>query len=194
VDAAGIWVVWDDDRADDPTIQSSVRNRDVFGARMATPDQGNYPSQGIYISPVIDGRATAPQWYVLAWWGATQHQGDLLLQTRFGNNQSPPKDDVVANGWTRWTGNPSSTYLGCTAGVGCYYDAPGRHIVDPAGNDWFGCGDSCPGPYKYIQYKVIIRGPAPHLDRITALSQVTIHYLGARTAGNIYLPLVLRNH
>jgi hypothetical protein len=196
VDEAGIWVVWDDDRADDPSVQNSVRNRDIFAARMATPDQGNYTEQGIYISPVIDGGIAAPQWYVLSWWGATQHQGDLLLQTRFGNTRTPPQDDVAANGWTRWTGNASSgAYMGpgCNVstrrGVGCYYDAPGRHIVDPAGNGWFGCGTSCPGPYPYIQYKVIIRGAS----RLTALSQVTIHYLGAG-GGTLYTPVILRNH
>ena len=139
---------------------------------------------GIYISPVLDGGSDAPKWYVLSWFGATQHSGDLLLQTRFGNNRNPPKGDIAANTWTRWTGNPSSTYLGCTAGVNCYYDAPGRHIVRPDGTDWF----STPGgaQYKYIQYKVIMTGPS----RLTALSQVTIHYEGG--GFNTYLPIALK--
>ncbi|MFN2166758.1 MAG: hypothetical protein ACK2U9_10930, partial [Anaerolineae bacterium] len=99
----------------------------------------------------------------------------------------PPKDDSATGGWTRWTGNPSSTYLGCVAGADCFYDAPGRHIVDANGNDWFDCpGPNCPSSYRYIQYKVIIRD----YSRFTALGQVTIHYKGPAI---IYLPIVLRN-
>ena len=81
------------------------------------------------------------------------------MQTRFGNTPNPPLNDVAANGWTAWTGNPSSAYLGCSAGADCFYDAPGRRIVDPNGDDWFQCpGPNCPPSYRYIQYKVIIRG------------------------------------
>jgi hypothetical protein len=173
VDATGIYAMWDDDRWDDPTVAGTMRDRDVFFARMgANPE-------GIYLSPVIDGIRPDSTWYVLSWWGATQHAGDLLLQTRFGDTPYPPRDDVAANTWTRWTGNPSSTYLGCVAGAGCYYDAPGRHIVGPDGTE--------SPTYRYMQYKVIIRGA----DRLTALSRATIYYLGPR---HIYLPLVVRGH
>ena len=179
VDQAGIYVAWDDDRWDEPLEPNSVRNRDVFFARMGSA------LDGIYISPVIDSHGAEPKWYVLSWWGATEHLGDLLFQTRFGNSVYPPQQDIEANTWTRWTGNPSSPYLGCSAGVGCYYDAPGRHIVRPDGTDWFSDPDH-PDQYRYIQYKVIIRH-ARH--RLTAVSQVTIHYQGPY---EVYLPLTLK--
>ncbi len=180
VDEAGIYVAWDDDRWDDPSVKGTLRNRDVFATRM------EMAPQGVYISPVLNGRTAAPLWYVLSWWGATQHFGDVLFQTRFGTTPTPPEGDVAANGWTRWTGNPSSTYLGCTKGVGCYYDAPGRHIVRPDGTDWF--SNPAGTPYQYMQYKVIIRG----YSRLTAVSQVTVHYKGV--GGTVYLPLVLRRY
>jgi hypothetical protein len=164
-------VAWDDDRWDRPLEPNTVRNRDIFMTKT-----GYYYPEGVYISEPIDSRTEA-KWYVLSWYAVTQHAGDVLLQTRFGDTPYPPQDDVAANGWTQWTGNPSSPYLGCDAGVGCYYDAPGRHIVDPDGNDW--------PESRYIQYKVIING----FSRITALSQVTIHYEGPFS---VWLPLVLK--
>jgi hypothetical protein len=179
VDESGIYVAWDDDRRDDPLAMGTVRNRDVFMAKMG------YTLDGAYISPVIDGRIANPKWYVLSWWGATGHTGDLLFQIRLGNTALPPKEDVEANGWTPWMGNPSSTYLGCTAGPGCYYDAPGRHILRPDGSDWF--SDPNGASYRYMQYKVIMRGSS----RLTAVSQVTIHYEGP---GRIFLPMILRKH
>lgn len=167
--AVPIYVAWDDDRWDKPLDPSTVRNRDVFMAKT----RFGY-DVGIFISPVIDGRGVS-KWFALSWWGATEHYGDLLFQTRFGTTAYPPQSDVAANGWTRWTGNPSSTYLGCTAGTGCYYDAPGRHIVGPSGTDW--------PDYRYIQYKVIITG----YDRLTAVSQVILHYKGPNV---IFVPVV----
>jgi hypothetical protein len=194
-DEAGIYVVWDDDRWDEPLKASSVRNRDVFFAQMLTPDWHTFPpaetfpsdDQGVYISPVIDSRAADAKWYVLSWWGATEHYGDLLLQTRFGNTPYAPQENAATGTWTKWTGNPSSTYLGCTAGEGCYYDAPGRHIVRPNGHDWLEYPDE--STYRYIQYKVIMRttNPAFALSRLTALSQVTIYYKGPPV---IYMPLI----
>jgi hypothetical protein len=183
VDEAGIYVAWDDDRVDDPTVLGTVRNRDVFYAEMDTADQG------VYISPVIDSGTALPKWYVLSWWGATQHLGEVLFQTRFGPNPSPPldEDDPETNGWTKWTGNPSVGTSGCP-GEGCFYDAPGRHIVDPDGLEWFDCpGAGCPGPYRYMQYKVIISGES----RLTAVSQVTIHY---EKPHQIFLPIVMRQY
>ncbi len=174
-----LYVVWDDDRWDKPLEPGTVRNRDIFFARHGSL------SEAIYISPVFDALLSDAQWYVLSWWGATEQLGDLLFQTRFGvagASYFPPKEDVAEDGWTRWTGNPSSTYLGCTAGEGCYYDAPGRHIVRPDGTDWIHDPDHA-GQYRYIQYKVIIRGSS----RLTALSQVSIFYKGG---GLIYLPIV----
>jgi hypothetical protein len=164
-------VAWDDDRWDRPLEPNTVRNRDVF----MTKTGYNYP-QGIYISDPIDSRTVAT-WYVLSWYAVTQHAGDVLFQTRFGSTPYPPHDDVAANGWTRWTGNPSSTSVGCLAGVGCYYDAPGRHIVGPDGSDW--------PESRYIQYKVIING----FSRVTAVSQVTIHYEGPFS---VALPMVIK--
>ena len=175
-DNGTVYVAWDDDRWDDPFRVGSVRNRDIFASRMEAT------TTGAYISPVIQSRTAEPAWYVLSWWAATGHSTDVLFQTRFGTTPNPPQQDVAANGWTRWTGNPGSTYLGCDSGVGCYYDAPGRHIVGPNGDDWF--GDTNPGAYPYMQYKIIMRGK----NRWTALSQVIIHYKGPE---EIYLPLVL---
>jgi hypothetical protein len=190
-DDTGVYVAWDDDRWDDPLRSGTVRNRDVFYAEMGISDDA------IYISPVLDARAEA-QWYVLSWWAATEHSDDLLLQTRFGISgaASPPHEDVEANGWTRWTGNSSSTYPDCPtgAGVDCYYDAPGRHIVDPDGKEWIGCsGSSCPISYRYIQYKVVIRSTSPWWQNPfkTALSQVKIYYKGGNT---VYLPIVIKKH
>lgn len=168
-----LYVSWDDDRWDEPFQPGSVRNRDVFMTKL-----GYGYSTGIYISQVIDTHALS-KWYVLSWWGATQYYTDLLMQTRFGTTPNPPQSDVAANGWTRWTGNPSSPYLGCVAGVACYYDAPGRHIVGPDGTDW--------PEYRYIQYKVIIGGTS----RLTALSRVTLYYKGPFT---IFLPLITKGH
>jgi len=166
-------VSWDDDRWDEPFEPGSVRNRDVFMTRLRY-DYG----EGIYISQVLDAHGLS-KWYALSWWGATQHSTDLLMQTRFGTTPNPPQSDIAANGWTKWTGNPSSPYLGCSAGVGCWYDAPGRHIVGPSGNEW--------PEYRYIQYKVIIKG----YSRLTALSRVVLHYRGPR---QVYLPIVSKGY
>jgi hypothetical protein len=169
--APDLWVAWDDDRHNDPLQTGTVQDRDVFAARWAMY------SEGTYISPVFDSRTQAT-WYVLSWWGVTQHFGDLLLQTRFGDNPYAPLDDVAAGGWTRWTGNPSIPVALCP-GEGCYYDAPGRHIVGPDGSEF--------PEARYIQYKVTIRGSS----RLTALSQVKIYYKGLNV---IYLPLIRRTH
>jgi hypothetical protein len=172
--APSLYVSWDDDRWDEPFEPGSVRNRDVFMTRL-----GYDYRVGIYISQVIDSHALST-WYVLSWWGATQHVTDLLMQTRFGTTPNPPQTEYdPSSGWTRWTGNPSSNYLQCERGADCYYDAPGRHIVDEDGNDW--------PEYRYIQYKVIIRGTS----RLTALSRVVLHYRGPY---KVYLPLAMKGH
>jgi hypothetical protein len=82
-----------------------------------------------------------------------------------------------------WTGNPSTIVPDCP-GTNCYYDAPGRHIVGPNGDDWFGPTD--PGDYRYIQYKIVMRNRA----RRTAVSEVTIHYQGPP---KYYIPVVYKN-
>ncbi len=171
-DPTNVYIAWDDDRWDEPLHAGAVRNRDVFMTRL------DMPPQAVHISPVMGSSSYAPTWYVLSWWGVTEHSTDLLFQTRFGPNPDPPHTDEALNGWTRWTGNPSSLYLGCEAGEGCYYDAPGRHIVGPDGSEW--------PESPYMQYKVIIQDTS----RLTALSQVTIHYQGI---GLVYLPMILRN-
>ena len=199
VDNAGIYLVWDDDRWDAPLKPSSVRDRDVFFAQMRSPDWHTFPEAlpydpgGVYISSVIDSRSSSSLWYVLSWWGATELNGDLLLQTRFGNTPYPPQENAATGTWTKWTGNPSGTYLGCVAGEGCYYDAPGRHIVRPNGHDWFTYPNET--AYRYLQYKVTMRtidatDPIT-LSRLTALSQVTIYYQGPYA---IYLPKILKNY
>ena len=181
--APRLYLAWDDDRWDQPLEPSTVRNRDIFSAKLGS-------TEGIYISPVFDSLSEDARWYMLSWFGATQHFGDLVLQTRFGEDGAPypPKDGTAGNGWTAWTGNPSIEQPGCP-GEGCYYDAPGRHLVDPNGETWINCGTpgdpACPGPYRYIQYKVIISGPG----RLTALSRVTIHYDGGN---RVYLPIVVK--
>jgi hypothetical protein len=96
-----------------------------------------------------------------------------------GDDPYPPQEDISTTHWTRWSGNPSSPYLGCDAGAGCYYDAPGRHIVDADGVDW--------PQRRYIQYKVIIRDYLGYNTRLTALSQVTIYYKGLYET---YLPII----
>jgi hypothetical protein len=183
VDGAGIFVVWDDDRWDDPTL-AGVPNRDIFAAKMGAT------TEGAYVSPVIDALVGDPNWYVLSWWAATDHTADILFQTRFGTTLFPPQENVAQNGWTKWTGNPGAIYQeppfnGCSAGVDCYYDAPGRHMVGPLGDDWF--GPTNPGAYRYMQYKVIMNGSSYW----TALGQVTIHYKGP---GRSYLPIIRRGY
>jgi hypothetical protein len=189
VDPSGLFVAWDDDRWDDPFEPGTVRDRDIFVAKKGVKEYG------IYISPVLDGGATEPRWYVLSWWGATQHEGDLVMQTRFGNTPQPPLNPAENAGttWTRWTGNPSSEdlRLRCPGDDDeCYYDAPGRHIVRPDGTDWFSAPDH-PDQYRYMQYKVIIRRDESSVWNLfkTALSQVVIHYEGPNT---VYLPLIIR--
>jgi hypothetical protein len=184
VNGSGIYVAWDDNRFDDPTVTGTGRDRDVFFARMGSE------AQGIYISPVLHGKSDAPMWYVLSWRGVTEHAGDILFQTRFGTNPNPPKTGTAGGGWTAWTGNPGSpSAVGCSAGANCFYDAPGRHIVDPSGDDWFDCeGASCPGPYPYMQYKVILTGSS----RRTAVSRVTVFYQG--DGFTVFLPVVLRSY
>jgi hypothetical protein len=167
-DGAGLYVAWDDDRWDRPLEPGTVRNRDVFFAR------AGIEPEGIYISPVIDAQTVAT-WYALSWWGTTDHYADLLLQTRLGDDPYPPREDISTTHWTLWSGNPSSPYLGCDAGAGCYYDAPGRHIVGPDGVDW--------PERRYIQYKVIIQDDSWR----TTLSQVTIYYKGLYMT---YLPII----
>jgi hypothetical protein len=177
-------LAWDDDRWDEPEQQGTVRNRDVYYTR-----SGYTSDQAVFISDPIDVRTQAT-WYALSWWGATQHAGDLLMQTRFGSTPHPPRCNEAIDGWTKWTGNPSAIYAdppfnGCDAGADCYYDAPGRPIVDPDGN--------IRPESRYIQYKVIIR-QQPGLDypdRLTALSQVTVYYEGPILR---YLPIVIRKH
>ena len=180
-DNGRIYVIWDDDRWNDP-MGVGVRDRDVFIAWTGIV------TEAVYISPVFDSGASDTTWYVLSWWAATEHGDELFLQTRFGNNPDPPQEDIAANGWTRWTGNPSDHHLNCTAGAGCYYDAPGRHIVDENGNDWL----TGMGTYRYIQYKVIIRrvNSRCYCPFKTALSRVTIYYDGP---DRLFLPIVLRN-
>jgi hypothetical protein len=188
VDPTRVFVAWDDDRYDDPTVAGTVRNRDVFMAEMVR----GLNTEGIFISPVFDGGGDNPKWYVLSWWAVTELGGDVRLQTRFGVDPYPPQDPDATVTWTAWTGNPGTPVTGCPGdGNGitdCYYDAPGRHIVDPDGNDWFGCsGATCPGPYRYMQYKVIITGPS----RRTALSRVVVHY---QRPPILYLPLIFRSY
>jgi hypothetical protein len=182
VNEAGVYVAWDDNRQDDPTVVGTGRNRDIFFARQ------DPAATGIYISPVLGPGWGVPMWYVLSWRGVTEHAGDILFQTRFGVSPDPPQDDAATSEWTAWTGNPGSpAAVGCSAGANCYYDAPGRRIVDPSGDDWYDCvGASCPGPYPYMQYKVILSGPS----RRTAVSRVTVYYEPPK----VYLPLVLRNY
>jgi hypothetical protein len=177
-----LYTAWDDDRWDEPFEVGTVRNRDIFMTKI-----GYSQDEAIYISAPIDSRKQA-NWLVLSWWGITEGFGDLLLQTRFGTTPYPPRANIAKNGWTKWTGNPSSGYLGCDAGVGCFYDAPGRHIVAPSGHSWFECpGPNCPPTYRFIQYKVIVRG----FSRLTALSEVTIHYEGPHI---LHLPIVIRSN
>ncbi|MBN1815174.1 MAG: hypothetical protein JXA14_25300 [Anaerolineae bacterium] len=195
VDADAIYVAWDDDRWDDPRMVG-VQNRDVFAAKTADTTYGSY------VSPVLDARTNEPDWYVLSWWAATDHYADVLFQTRFGNTPTPPQEDVAENTWTQWTGNAGSSYLDCNGadptevpccpdgsnpGAGCYYDAPGRHIVDPDGNDWF--GPFKPGPYRYMQYKILMR--SNRLAPWTALTQVKVYYKGPP---KYFLPVVFRNY
>jgi hypothetical protein len=93
VDEAGIFLAWDDDRWDDPTL-AGVPDRDVFAAKMGAT------TEGAYVSPVIDALVADPNWYVLSWWAATDHTADILFQTRFGTTLFPPQENVAQNGWT----------------------------------------------------------------------------------------------
>jgi hypothetical protein len=183
-------LVWDDDRWNNPAVKGELPNRDVFFARQGDSDES------VYISQVFDAGVPA-KWYVLSWWAATEHLDDLVFQTRFGTDPFPPQEAITTPTWTNWTGNAGSTYLDPECpngpGAGCYYDAPGRHIVDPAGQAWVACkAPNCPESYQYIQYKIILRSSNPPLighHRKSAISQVKIHYQGAYRN---YVPLVTR--
>jgi hypothetical protein len=64
-------------------------------------------------------------------------------------------------------------------------------MVDDQGRNWFDCpGTNCPDPNLfYMQYRVTMKMDSLYTGRLTALSQVTIHYQGG---SNVYLPLVVR--
>ncbi len=71
---------------------------------------------------------------------------------------------TTGTGWYQWQG----------PGLGNLYDAPGQDIVSP--------------PARYIQYKLIIRGPSHR----TAVSQVTINY--DAHPFRVYLPAILKSY
>lgn len=190
IDETAIYIGWDDDRWNDPLAAGQVRDFDVFAVKAANWDD---EAIGAFVSPVIHADTNEPAWYVLSWFGATAHFGDVLFQTRFGKTPNPPLGGEADANWTAWTGNPSNYVEGCPGDFAasdepCYYDAPGRHIVDPEGNDWFNCDETtCPGWYPYIQYKITMKMNNLYTGRWTAVSQVTLHYQGPNV---VYLPLV----
>ena len=151
VNNSNIYVAWDDNRFDDPTVTGTGRNRDVFFARM-----GSASRRHLYLTGPSWQVGCSRWWYVLSWRGVTEHAGDILFQTRFGDNPSTKE----RHRWRRLDdldGNPGSpAAVKCNAGADCVYDAPGRHIVDPSGNDWFDSRERIAGPYRYMQYKVIL--------------------------------------
>jgi hypothetical protein len=195
-----IWtmgIAWEDNRWDDPLVPLAYRNHDVFFASLGNtpctdPAGKPYYNCGVYISPVFSptGALTAT-WRSIGWYGVTAQGDYLTLQTRIGSNPTPPFEDVAANGWERWAGNPSSFYPNCKPGVmgpgaDCEYDASERQIVDAAGN--------VNPPAQYIQYKVIIRG-----GRLTALSEVIIRYTtgdvgsSGGVTSTLFLPIILKS-
>jgi len=123
------YIVWDDDRYDDP-LSGMAGVRSIFLAR-----PGRAPSPGVYISRVFDGGPEA-RWYLLDWWGVTPYGTKILVQTRTGDTPWPD------GSWTDWTGpvfDPEYHQW--------VYQAPGPIVG----------GGQQPYPQaRYFQYKVLL--------------------------------------
>ncbi|MGQ9584351.1 MAG: CARDB domain-containing protein [Anaerolineae bacterium] len=123
------YVVWDDDRYDDP-LGGTARVRSIFLAR-----PGRAPSPGVYISRVFDGGPEA-HWYLLDWWGVTAYGTKILVQTRTGDTPWPDAS------WSDWTGPVFDPEYHQWA-----YQAPGPVVGS----------DQLPYPQaRYFQYKVLL--------------------------------------
>jgi hypothetical protein len=165
------YVVWDDNRRDDP-YDGRETTRDIYFTRPVTNNKG------IYISPIIDVGATA-KWYFLEYWGVTPLGTTVTLQTRTGNTPWPDSS------WTSWTGPK------CVGGK-CYYEGPAE-IVSPTNS-----GPTALYPEsRYIQYKVEMECCEGCYQACCppCLSSFRILYEGGHnSAYSVYLPLVLRNY
>jgi len=126
------YVVWDDDRYDDP-LSGRARIRSIFFARPGGPP---FPGvSGVYISRVFDGGPEA-RWYLLDWWGVTAYGTKILVQTRTGDTPWPD------GSWSGWTGAVFDPQYHEWA-----YQAPGPIVGS----------DQQPYPQaRYLQYKVLL--------------------------------------
>jgi len=162
------YVVWDDNRRDDP-YDGRETTRDIYFARPGTNNRG------IYISPIIDVGAKA-KWYFLEYWGVTPVGTTVTLQTRTGNTPWPDAS------WTSWTGSK------CVGGK-CYYEGPAE-IVSPTLS---GPTELYPES-RYIQYKVEMECCEGCFQDccLPCLSSFRILYEGGLNF--VYIPLVLKNY
>lgn len=203
-------IAWDDNRWEDPLATrwpANYPNYDSYFARWGgygcTDNSGKpYEDCGAFISKVYTptGAITAT-WRSIHWNDTTYLGDDITLQTRIGHNLNANftnSDTWDSGGWQRWSGSPSSDYLGCVSGSGghggdgdgCEYDASGRMIVDRDGN--------YNPASEYIQFKINIRSVQElYLKWLSAISRVVIRYsLGVvphdGTSSTIYLPVILK--
>ncbi|MCZ7569168.1 MAG: S8 family serine peptidase [Ardenticatenaceae bacterium] len=161
--SSGVYVVWDDNRNEDPFL-GYPNNRDIFVAEyLSSPAKA-----GVYVSPVFDAGAVVT-WYGIQWWGITDLQADLTLQTRIGSTPNAPRANVAGNTWSQWAG---------VGGTGGRYDAPGQNIRSPSGALF--------PRSRYIQFRVNLNVPAGRGG--TCISEITLQY----EVPKVYLPLMLK--
>ncbi|MBU0492901.1 MAG: hypothetical protein KKB13_13725 [Chloroflexi bacterium] len=202
-----IFVVWDDDRIQDPFV-----NRDVYFARSnllfinhtpagpfapppGAPGRDYYYGTGTYVSAILDTKNYSSTWYIVDWHACTADGTYLTLQTRLGDTIS----EVLSSDWypNRNVPNPGHwpypDVTGLSIGAPLEgYDAPGQHILG---------ADGQPLPEaRYIQYKVNMWakgycGPDDYPNyapvKTPMLFDVILHY---NVPNIIYLPIVLRNY
>ena len=193
-----VYVVWDDDRIEDPFMDRNVyftRSSILFGGhrrKYSSPDgSDNVPGQnvrygsGAFVSQIFDSGSPDTVWYIADWDAVTEGGTYITLQTRLGNS----REEVLASDWYPHERFPYPDDPVSTGAPLLGYDAPGRHIVNAAGEQW--------PKAQFIQYRINFWARnVSHAGQIVKLNtpclfDVILHY---ERPPIVYLPVVLRNH